>query len=299
MTDSAADRASIWSWMPPAQTPVECAGETHWIRWESGQLVPLNHSDVAGERTLAALGRQQVGCFELLDLWNRHSEDLRVLALASRGPGDPLGPNAIVTSPHPPGQTLSASVAIAGVVAARPNPPGGSWFGYGAPPAGAQRARPLSRPVGVAAGPLDNDPVARLIVLSGPLSDRLAATVAATWEERAITGGAHYEAAKPAMIAALHGRATSAMRTWLGAPGLVITTHLADRMQQPTASRAADGSVELCLPFSWIRTVWATGLTTILGRFTLGILHADDRQVVLETIGPDFGSVETIRIDVQ
>jgi hypothetical protein len=292
------DDTALWSWMPPAQTRVECAGENHWIRWESGRLIPLDHSDVTGERTLAALGRQQVGCFELLDLWNRHSGDLRVLALSSRGPGDPLGANAVVNRPHPPGQAIKGSVAVSSAVA-RPAP-SGSWFGYGPPPRGAPRPGPLTRPVGVAPGPLDDDPVARLITLSGPLADRLAATVAATWEERERAGGPDAEAARPAMIAALHGRATSAMRTWLGAPGLEVTTTLPEGdTPRPGAARDPDGAVRLCLPFAWIRTVWATGLSTILGRFTLRVLNADDEQVTLETLGPDFGSPQTIRISVQ
>ena len=296
MTDLGDD--TLWSWMPPAQTRVECGGENHRVRWESGRLIPLDHGDVAGERTLAALGRQQVGCVELLDLWNRHSDDLRVLALSSRGPGDPLGANAVVNRPHPPGQAIKGSVAVSSAVARAA--PRGSWFGHGAPPQGAQGSRPLTRHVGAAPGPLDDHPVARLVALSGPLADRLAATVAAAWEERERAGGPDAQSARPAMIAALHGRAASAMRTWLGAPGLEVTTTLADGdTQQAGAAREPDGTVHLCLPFAWMRTVWATGLSTILGRFTLRVLQADGEQVLLETIGPDFGSAQTIRISVQ
>lgn len=294
-TDDTGGDVDLWSWLPPAQARVECAGEFHWIRWESGQLIPLNHSDVAGERALAALGRQQIGCFELLDLWNRHRADLRVLALSSRGPGDPLGTNAVVSGQPPPVQTLSASTTVAGPMLAQART-GGSWFGYGAPPSRPLTGSRFSRPVRVAAGPLD-DPLARLIALSGPLADRLAATVAAAWEERERAGGADVAAAKPAMIAALHGRATSAMRTWLGAPGLEVKTTLVDT-QHAGAERDLDGAVHVSLPFSWIRTVWATGLSTVLGRFTLRVLNSERTRVILETLGPEFGPSESLSITV-
>ena len=79
-----------WQGLSSAEAVVECDGKPHRLLWEAGALRALEHGDAEGERTLAALGGARCTCLDLLDTWARHSDDLDVLLLASRGPGDQL-----------------------------------------------------------------------------------------------------------------------------------------------------------------------------------------------------------------
>jgi hypothetical protein len=79
-----------WIGFPAAESPVVCGADTHRLRWEAGELRALDHDDLEGERTLAALGGTRSGCIDVIDAWHRYATDLRVLVLASRGPSDVL-----------------------------------------------------------------------------------------------------------------------------------------------------------------------------------------------------------------
>jgi hypothetical protein len=79
-----------WTGIAPAQATVDCGGRPHRLRWDAGSVVALDHDDPDGERALAALGGQRCTCIDLLDAWERHAEDPRVLVLAGRGPRDQL-----------------------------------------------------------------------------------------------------------------------------------------------------------------------------------------------------------------
>ncbi len=76
---------SWWAGLPATQLSIDCAGATHRLRWADGELLTLDHTDPAGERTLAALGGAPLPCIDLLDAWTRHSDDIDVLLLASAG----------------------------------------------------------------------------------------------------------------------------------------------------------------------------------------------------------------------
>ena len=78
-----------WHGFAPAQAAsVECGGNRHRLRWENGTFHALDHGDVESERTLAALGGQSCTCLDLVEAWDQHCDDLRVLVLGSRGPTD-------------------------------------------------------------------------------------------------------------------------------------------------------------------------------------------------------------------
>jgi hypothetical protein len=79
-----------WAGIPAAEVPVLCGGNTHTVRWEAGELIPVDHGDPEGEVTLAAPAGETVACLELLRTWSRRRDDPHVLTLASRGPIDPL-----------------------------------------------------------------------------------------------------------------------------------------------------------------------------------------------------------------
>lgn len=79
-----------WAGIPPAEATVLCAGYTHTVRWEAGELIAVDHGDAEGEATLAALADETFPCLELVRTWTRRSDDPHVLTLASRGPTDLL-----------------------------------------------------------------------------------------------------------------------------------------------------------------------------------------------------------------
>ena len=82
-----------WTGIAPAEAAVECGGHRHTLRWEAGALTATDHGDPEDEATLAALAGESFACLELLRAWARRRDDPRVLALASRGPTDPLEVN--------------------------------------------------------------------------------------------------------------------------------------------------------------------------------------------------------------
>lgn len=79
-----------WTGIPVAATTLECGGHSHTLRWEQGVLTAVDHTDIAAEATLAALARESVPCLDRVRAWNRHSDDVHALVLASRGIADRL-----------------------------------------------------------------------------------------------------------------------------------------------------------------------------------------------------------------
>lgn len=270
-----------WAGYDPAQATIACGGETHRLRWEAGELHATDHDDAAGERTLAALGGERNACIGLVDAWHRHADDLRVLTLASRGPGDTLA-----QQPPPPGfpgaalrgrrgSGLGRSYAVMRSVGAS----GGGTFGVPAMP------------------PSPVDDLITLLTLPGALPDRLAVTVAAMWARRLAEEQASAADGSPQLRAALWGRVTATLRAWLGTPTLDPDLELIDANDEPSiASR--DEFVRVRLPFSWLVDVWGRGLGTISGRFCIAV-EADAAKLRLLTVGPDFGATRAISIELE
>ena len=264
-------RPPWWAGLAAAETQLDCGGQPHRLRWDAGQLHALDHTDdLEGEQILSALGGQSYPCLDVLDLWAGHAADLRVLILASRGPADPLAP----WTPSPSG-----------------------WTGYtgGGGFAGRRRVRARSFAMLTHGQPDDpDDGLPRLIGLGGLLPDRLAATVIATWAGRLrgpggdgltsstgadgagaagadVAGGAGADvlaAARPALHAALYGRAVTALRSWTGRRDLAVALTMIPEDQPPRLARNGDG-IAAELPFGWLADVWARGLATCWGRFCL------------------------------
>ena len=72
--------------LPDATARIHCGSETHVVRWHAGRLETPAHPDIdlEAERALAALAGESCRCAELLDTWERHSADPRVLVLGPR-----------------------------------------------------------------------------------------------------------------------------------------------------------------------------------------------------------------------
>ena len=77
--------------LPSCEAGVPCGQGTHAVRWEAGSLVLTEHPDAEAELVLAALGGEKARCVEVAQAWHRHTDDLSVLAIGPRGPGDEIG----------------------------------------------------------------------------------------------------------------------------------------------------------------------------------------------------------------
>ena len=276
-------RPPWWAGLPAAEARLDCGGRVHRLRWAAGQLTTPDHTgDLEGEQILSALGGQGFPCLDVLESWARHAADPRVLTLASRGPADPL-----ITRPRPP-SGWSGPTARRG----RPGPPRG-------------RARSFAM---LSHGQPDDpdDDLIGLIGLGSLLPDRLAATVMATWAERLRAGADSVDAvrtdelaaARPALHAALYGRAVTALRSWTGQRDLAVALTMIPEDQPPRLARDGDGDgggIAAELPFGWLADVWARGLTTCWGRFCLAAAPSGDNWV-LSTVGLELDSPRLVTL---
>ena len=284
-----------WLGLPPAQATVDCAGHEHRLRWETGELHALDHDDAASERTLAALGGERCTCVDLLDAWERHRDDLRVLVLASRGPTDPL-----VTMPDE--QTAQLGVVRPQAVAARSAMVSRARLRRMATVSGMGRAGARQSgwtaygPSGRASKPAEADnELFALLGLGGGVPERLVATVAATWRERLGQPERALARARPQLRASLHGRVFAAMRTWLGGSGVESELKMIGEHEKPRLI-AEDGIVRAELPFGWLVDVWAKDLATIWGRFCISATTDDGCSWRLTTVSPDLGSPSVVTV---
>ena len=169
-----------WRGMPPAVAQVSCDGREHQLRWAAGELRAPGHPDLESEKILRALAGENYACLDVLEAWEVHADDLRVLVLASRGPADPVAVRP--DEPRPTAWTGSTGRAGAARMLRR-RAAVTAVLGGGAP---ASRER--------------EDTLAVLLSLGGPMQTRLTATVAAAWRERLRDGAAPAgAAAAPAM----------------------------------------------------------------------------------------------------
>jgi hypothetical protein len=272
-----------WSGLLPVEVQLDCSNEVHRLRWEAGALVVLDHEDPDGERTLGALGADRASCIEILDTWTRHSDDLRVLTVSSRGVADPVqidGEDQIPGGMRPmvrPGIGAPARVMMAGV---------SGWATFTALG---------TRPMGPGQPPEPFDEITKLLALGGPMSQRLVATVVAEWCERIASSAETVEGNTPALTAALYGRVTSSVRSWLSDSGLDVELEMIPPSESPSMSRTGS-IVRLRLPFLWLSQIWAKDLPVVLSRFALSTLSSERDQLRLLTISPDFSEVRAVAI---
>lgn len=293
-----------WRGVPPAVAQVSCDGREHQVRWADGELRVPGHPDLESEKILRALAGENYACLDVLEAWQMHSDDLRILVLAGRGPADP-----------------------ATVRRDEPGPTG--WTGYTGRAAAARMQRRRAAVTAVLRGGAPapgegEDTLATLLSLGGPMQTRLTATVAAAWRERlrdgapatdaagAVAdaaaladgaalvnatepaGAAAIEAARPALHAALYGRVVATLRTWTGRPDLRVALTMIAESGQPALAPDGDG-IAVELPFGWINDVWARGLGTCWDRFALAAVPVGDGWA-LSAVAPDLGPPAQITI---
>ncbi len=281
-----------WTRLSPAEAIVPCGGATHRLRWEAGALRAIDHADPEGERTLAALAGESCPCLDLLDAWARHEHDVRVLVLGARGASDELTPGEEwfgvlgAGSPGPPTAFVRPARGggrggmVSQTVLAR-----ASGRGQFAPLRGVSKAQRAEREL------------VALLGLGGGVADRLAATVAAHWQERLERRERGLARVRPQLHAALYGRALASLRPWLGSALPELAVELIGARRRPSLTRT-DGIVRAQLPFRWLLDVHAQGLAVIWGRFCLAAETDDGATWKLTTVGPDLGTPERVTLQL-
>ena len=287
--------ARLLSQLPAAVARVGCSGETHAIRWEAGDLVALHHDDPEGERALAALGGQSCTCLDVLSAWTRQRGEPALLSALSRGPQDPLHTEGFrpgAFRAHPP------SAVPSNVVPARRA--GGMRHGVAAYSSGVSITSMAVR--GGAMGPptsnwsARDDDVTLLASLGHGLTLRLVATVTSALLERLPSpGGA---SPRPALEASLFGRASAALRTWLGTRELELDLEVTEPDAEPSLRWEAGDPVRLALPLEWVMTVWGPDLAVVAGRFCLGVAETKGPRTTLMSVGSDLGPPRPLTIEI-
>ena len=280
-----------WVGLSPAQTTVQCDGQTHRLRWEAGELHAADHDDPEGERALAALGGQRCTCVDVLDAWDRHRDDPHVLVLATRGPADRLA-----AQPNSHRQLGVSQPQLSRAPRALARHRRGVVVGGGSSPvlhhSGVAPHAPLG---GVSKAAQADNELITLLGLGGGVQDRLVATVAAAWTERLARPDRELARVRPQLHAALYGRVLASIPSWLGGSGLETELEMIAEAAKPTLT-AEDRGVRVELPFGWLVDVWAKGIATIWGRFCLAAATTDQQTWKLLTVGPGLGPPEPIEV---
>lgn len=257
-----------WQGIPTAETAVACGGAQHRLRWEDGALRLPDHDDVEGERALAALANERNACVEAADRWHRQATNERVLVLASRGPSDPL---------HTSDDESGA---------------GGGLTAYGIP------ALPGQPGASGEQAPDEEEDLLALLSLGGGLADRLTATVAAHWAAKLEAGDCE-ASVLAALEAALYGRLTTALRSWLGESKLNVEIVMTTPDSVPTLTREG-ATIQGAFPFSWLTHVWSRGFATALGRFCIDASTSPgDNGWTLTTVTQDLARIDTITMAIR
>jgi hypothetical protein len=269
-----------WAALGPVDVRLSCGSGEHSVRWADGTLHALDHPDPEGELVLAALGGDATPCLDLVRTWERHCDDLVVLALAPRSADDLLTITTaeideLATRQQPPGQYRRRVRA------------GSQFTSYGG---GSFTTSRISGP-GAIQGQLkiggvparlvtEGDPgrheLLRLLALSTPFQLRLSGAVAHAWSASG-PHAARAGRAKPALTAALTGRVAPAAARWIDVDLTQIETALhagAGWGALELDGLAAEARLKVALPVSWLAWVWAAGLAVVDGHFVVGVQHA-------------------------
>ena len=200
--------------LPRCEAYLPCGTGRHIVRWEAGELRLLSHPDAEAELVLAALGGEKARCVEVAQAWERHAEDLSVLAIGPRGPADEIAVSwddvdaAQASQRRPGGPAMRPGQA--------PRPPG---------------PRPMPPPIPARYQQVlqDRERAARrrndmlsLLALGYGFQVRLIGQVA---EAHAGRPEEAMEKIRPSLVAAITARLAPVAEEWLGIdPGQVVVT---------------------------------------------------------------------------
>jgi hypothetical protein len=294
--------AEWWRAHRPTGIAIECSGEKHTLRWENGDLHTLDHGDPEGERVLASLGGERCACVEILDRWEKHRADLRVLTLASRGARDLILPTSAQAQRVRRTALARGGRRVQAVAAPQLQRPSG-WVGVGPPlhrVVSSHGGTTISSLVAAAkpwpTSELDSyDPLISVLSLGGGLPDRLVATVLATWSEKVADGD--YGDHRPELCIALFSRAKLAIQDWLGDGTASVVVEMIEPSATPGVRREEDLLVA-SLPFKWLSDIWARGVSMVLGRFAISLLERSDERERVLTLGADLSDPKPVTINI-
>ena len=245
------------------------------MRWEAGSLLLPSHADVEAELVLAALGGEKARCVEAAQAWERHADDLSVLAIGPRGPADQIAVDwDDVLAAKQTGSTVAGPLGgpVGGArtkpmrPASQPGPtsqPGPSL------PRGGTRQRKV--PEERIAAQRRRDDLLSLLALGYGFQVRLMGQVAATHAARLAAthtarGGGEQAGSGPALVAAITGRLAPVAEEWLGIDPdqVVVSLHSGPGWgSAELTGRGADRRLRVSLPAGWLASVWACGLARI------------------------------------
>ena len=138
--------------------------------------------------------------------------------------------------------------------------------------------------------------MALLAGLGHELILRLAATVTASLLGR--LEGADDRSVRPALEASLFGRASCAIRAWLGTPDLEVELEVVEDGADAGIDGDARGPIRLRLPLSWVITVWGRDLTVVAGRFCLAVVESNARRTKLMSVGSDLAPPRPLVVEI-
>ena len=253
--------------LPGCAAYLPCGAGRHIVRWEAGKLRLLDHPDPEAELVLAALGGEKARCVELARAWERHAEDLSMLAIGPRGPADEIAVSwndvdEMAQAAQPGGQ--------------------GRGQGYYPPPSGGPRRRPRRPARPPSPAEQRRDDLLPLLALGYGFQVRLIGQVAEAHADRPETA---IEKVRPALVAAITARLAPVAEEWLGIdPAQVeVTLHRGPGWGSvELAGRAGQRRLRVSLPAGWLARVWAAGLALTGRHLVVSVARAGwpDAQVL-------------------
>jgi hypothetical protein len=269
--------------LPGCQTEVPCGTGRHTVGWDAGSLRLASHPDAEGELVLAALGGEKARCIEVAEAWARHTEDLSVLAIGPRHPGDGIAVDwDDVIAAAQAGQAAGPGPGMGPGMGPAVGPGMGPAVGSGRMKPGAMRLASQPGPTmarmaarqrqaqeeTLAAQRRRND-ILSLLALGHGFQVRLIGQVAAAHAGR--DGGAQV---RPALVAAIAGRLGPMAEEWLGIDPDQVTVSLHSAPSwgaSELTGYGADRRLRISLPAGWLASVWACGLARVGRHLIVGV----------------------------
>jgi hypothetical protein len=266
-----------FSCLPGCQTEVPCGTGRHIVEWEAGSLQLASHPDAEGELVLAALGGEKARCIEVAEAWARHTDDLSVLAIGPRHPGDGIAVDwddviaaAQADQAAGPGMAPRLNPGIGPVVGSGRMKPGAMRLASQPGPTMARMAarQRQAQEETLATQQRRND-ILSLLALGYGFQVRLIGQVAAAHAAR--DGG---EQVRPALVAAIAGRLGPVAEEWLGIDPDQVTVGLHSARSwgaSELTGYGADRRLRISLPAGWLASVWACGLARVGRHLIVGV----------------------------
>jgi hypothetical protein len=277
--DSTGTNEPWFTCLPGCQTEVPCGTGQHSVGWDAGSLRLASHPDAEGELVLAALGGEKARCIEVAEAWARHTDDLSVLAIGPRHPGDEIvvGWDDVIAA----AQAGQAPVPTVG--SGRMKPAAMRLASQPGPTMTRMAARQRQAQEETLAAQRRRNDILSLLALGYGFQVRLIGQVAAAYAGRdggsAGQGGTTplappAEHAHPALVAAIAGRLGPVAEEWLGIDPdqVTVSLHLARSWgASELTGYGADRRLRISLPAGWLASVWACGLARVGRHLIVGV----------------------------